>query len=325
MKKIVRRLFNGGTISAVIVFCGILAFNLHGQATPLNSKVVFLKNGDSSLVFLNEIQGLDILRFSKVLASDSMEGRATGSRGYQKAASFVDRHFKELEIKTQFQNFTVARKELRTRVFLDSNNGDSVNAFNVVGYLEGTKFKNDYIAVTAHLDHLGKNRDSIFHGANDNASGVGVMMKLAEEFSTHRPEYSLIFIAFAGEEAGLLGSQYFVTHPPIDLKKIRLLVNLDLVGSGSEGLMIQGIERCPKELERVTALNKQYFHFELSTRPNSPNSDQYFFNAIGVPAVFIYAYKGTIPYHDPRDTWEKLDTTIMENVAKFVAVWVWNF
>ena len=323
MIKYFRLFINGGVVSAVMLFSG--SSGICAQITSLNSKIIFLKNEDSSLTFLNEVQGIDILRMAKVLASDSMEGRATGSKGFEKAANLVSEHFKVHDIKVQFQNFKLAKKDLRTKIFIDSTAGDSVRAFNLIGFLEGTELKDEFVVISAHLDHLGKNDDKIYHGANDNASGVSVMMELAEMFVAHRPKRSMLFIAFTGEEAGLLGSEFFVSHPWMDLEKIRWMVNLDLVGSGSEGLMIQGYEHFLKDFEAVSNLNKKYFHFELSTRPNSPNSDQYFFNAQGVPAFFIYAYKGTIPYHDPQDTWEKLDPVILENVAKFVALCVLHF
>ena len=135
----------------------------------------------------------------------------------------------------------------------------------------------------------------------------------------------MIFIAFAGEEVGLNGSAYFVTHAPIDLKKIKLLINLDLVGSGKQGLMVQGVDGHESEFSEIRQINQKYFQFELGTRLNSPNSDQYYFHLLGVPAFFMYAYNGTIPYHSPGDTADKIDPAVVENVAKFVLMNVWNF
>ena len=123
----------------------------------------------------------------------------------------------------------------------------------------------------------------------------------------------------------MLGSAYFIQHPPFKLSDIALLINLDLVGSGSQGIMLQGFPEHPKFLQRASDLNSKLFNFELRNRANSPNSDHYYFAAKGLPAFFLYAYPGTSPYHHIDDTAEKLDPFVLENIAKFVLAYLWDF
>ncbi len=298
-------------MSAFLFF--VSASSLQAQ-TPLDSSFI----SECARLDLLKIQGDRIRSYVDKLASDSMEGRATGSAGYNRAANFISKFFQEIGVipigKDYFQNYQVAVTDLRPRIFIETD-ADSVDAKNVIGIIPGEI--DSTIVLTAHLDHLGRDGKIIYHGANDNAGGCAVLMDLARMgMSYEKPRFTIVFVFFSGEEAGLLGSKYFSENSPIDLKKISLLINLDLVASGRDGLMLQA--GTPYEVERVRALNKNCFRFELSTRPNSPNSDHYYFSKMGIPSFFIYAYKGTSPYHDPADTAEKTNPQILENVARFV-------
>ncbi len=261
------------------------------------------------------------------IAADSMEGRAAGTRGYNRAADWLAREFHRLGLKmargSYYQRFIFLKSAVAAQINLPDSLADTLITANVIGVLPGSDsiLKNDYVVITAHLDHIGRRGDTIYGGANDNASGVAVMLETARVFSNLRthPRRTLVFIAFSGEEAGLLGSRYFVEHPLIPLEKIRLLINLDLVGSGTDGIMLQGGDRYPAEEKIILSLNKACFNFTMSTRPNSANSDHYFFNMAGVPSFFIYTYNGTCAYHSPLDTPACIDRHVLEKVATLVA------
>ncbi|HOZ31032.1 MAG TPA: M28 family peptidase, partial [Bacteroidales bacterium] len=110
-------------------------------------------------------------------------------------------------------------------------------ARNVIGYVEGEK--DEFIVFTAHYDHLGRmGKDVYIPGAQDNASGTAFVLDLADYYSKNKPEYSIAFMLFFGEEAGLLGSSYYVLNPLFELKKIKAVVNLDMVGTGDDGITI---------------------------------------------------------------------------------------
>lgn len=336
----IKNVFSGGLLSAVLLTLFplfVLPEAVEGQVRRLDQAVPSLqaRAGTDSvfdktiLEIVDKVSGKDIRSLISTLASDSFEGRATGSIGFEKAANFVVQQFVQNGIKpvgnSYFQKFRIESKTVQSKVYLSHATDDSVETMNVIGIKEGSIYKDEFVVITAHLDHLGKRQDSIYHGANDNASGVAVMMKVAEMLKSINTSRSVIFIAFTGEEVGLMGSAYFATHPPIDLKKIKFMINLDLVGSGGDGIMVQGGDGHDAEQSEIQKINRTYFQFELGTRPNSPNSDQYYFHDLGVPAFFLYAYTGTIPYHSPWDSAEKIDTAVAENVAKFVLMNVWTF
>lgn len=134
----------------------------------------------------------------------------------------------------------------------------------MVGYLPGCTYPEHYIAVTAHYDHLGKQGHKIFHGADDNASGVAVMLELASRLSQRCPAYSYIFIATDAEEGGLYGSKAFIAAPPLALNNIVLNLNLDMLGRPDRRgrLYLTGAKRFPDLIATlVPRFNKlQFLH-----------------------------------------------------------------
>ncbi len=185
---------------------------------------------------------------------------------------------------------------------------------NIVGLIPGTEKPDSFLVLTAHFDHLGKmgsgENAPVFRGANDNASGVAMLLKLAETLAKKPMRYSVLFIAFAGEEAGLLGSDYFVKHPMVPLKNIRFLVNMDLLGTGEEGLMVVNATEYPAAFQILDSLNKQSGALsKIGQRGKAANSDHYWFSENGVPAFFVYTMGGIKAYHDIYDLPETLPLT----------------
>lgn len=186
---------------------------------------------------------------------------------------------------------------------------------NVIGYLEGT-VKDTFVIVSAHYDHLGKLNNAIFTGANDNASGVAMLLSMAEYFMQHTPKYSMLFVAFGGEETGLNGSKFYVMEQPIaPLGQTKFVLNLDLMGAGNEGIMAVGGNDFPAIFRKLTQINEDIKAVPIvKSRPNAPNSDHYFFLANGVKGFFVYTMGGPPYYHDVYDTPAHLE------LSKFVEV-----
>ncbi|MDD3859190.1 MAG: M28 family peptidase [Bacteroidales bacterium] len=184
-------------------------------------------------------------------------------------------------------------------------------ARNVIGYVEGEK--DEFIVFTAHYDHLGwMGKDVFIPGAQDNASGTALVLDLADYYSKNKPEYSIAFMLFFGEEAGLFGSTYYVMNPLFDLKKIKAVFNLDMVGTGDDGItVVNGAEEEYKDIwNLIDKINKENeFFTEIKARKESANSDHYPFHAKGVRAVFIYTMGGKTYYHNPKDKPETLTFT----------------
>lgn len=188
---------------------------------------------------------------------------------------------------------------------------DDYSTKNVIGYIEGES--DEFVVFTAHYDHLGHMGKKVFiPGAQDNASGSAMILDLAEYYKENKPEYSIAIMLFAGEEAGLLGSVNYVLNPLFDLSKIKLVVNLDMVGTGDDGItIVNGGNPDYKEIwDLFESINIENEYFTtLKPRGEAANSDHYPFHAVGIPAVFIYTMGGKTYYHNPEDKPETLTFT----------------
>ena len=198
---------------------------------------------------------------------------------------------------------------------------------NVAGYVPG-EIKDTFLLVTAHYDHLGKMGSALFPGASDNASGTSMMLNLAKFYAgnVRRPKYSIAFVAFAGEEAGLKGSRYFVTNPPIPLSRIRFVFNIDLMGGGNIGATIVNGSVFEDEFNRIEKINTDHqLLARLGKRGKAANSDHYWFTEHGVPAFFMYAEGGVTAYHDVDDTRENLPLTEYDDLFRLIRLFLDGF
>ena len=196
---------------------------------------------------------------------------------------------------------------------------------NIVGCVPGA-VKDSYIVFSAHYDHVGMMGDTtMFPGASDNASGVAMMLHLASFYSKHPPRYTMVFIAFAGEEASLMGSEFFVKNPMFPLKNIRFLINMDVMGDASNAITVVNATENPVEYAMLKQINDQEkFVPELRSRGQAANSDHYYFARSGVPAFFIYSNGGKGYYHDIYDKAKEITANNLDGVAKLLITFAKN-
>jgi aminopeptidase YwaD len=255
-----------------------------------------------------------------IVSADSKGANGEGTLTKVDSVTFVDRADRIVVRLENKLTFSAEGKPLDyTMIELDNNRVKVVpatvkanienelvsdfKAANICGIVKGTSKPDSIIVYTAHYDHLGGlGSDTYFPGANDNASGDSQVLSLAKYYAAHPQPYSIAFIFFAGEEAGLLGSKYFTENPLIPLKNIRFLVNLDLEGTGIEGITVVNATVYPTEFNLLKQINAKYNYLvKINSRGKAANSDHYFFSEKGVPAIFIYTLGGIKAYHDVFD------------------------
>lgn len=224
----------------------------------------------------------------------------------------------------------------------------STKVSNVLGVLEGTDLKDEYVVLTAHYDHVGKRNDTtIYYGADDDGSGTTGILELAEAFvkakqAGNGPRRSIIFMTVSGEEKGLWGSAYYANHPIYPLEKTTVDLNIDMIGrTGSEYLKdkdstnyiyIIGDDKLSSDLAVITdEVNKIYSNMKLDRKYNDPNdpnrfyfrSDHYNFAEKGVPIIFYF--NGThADYHRPTDTPDKINYPMMAKRTQLVFHTAWE-
>lgn len=199
---------------------------------------------------------------------------------------------------------------------------------NVIGMVKGTQVSDSFLVVTAHYDHLGGMGESTFiPGANDNASGTAMLLSLAEYFKKNPPKYSVLFMAFAGEEAGLVGSQYYVKKPLVPLKKMKFLFNLDLMGTGLDGATVVNATIFPQQFERLKKINeKGNYLVRINERGEAANSDHYWFTKGGVPSFFMYLQDSNYTaYHNIDDNPRALPMSRFDNTCKLLIDFLTSF
>jgi aminopeptidase YwaD len=216
------------------------------------------------------------------------------------------------------KRFTTVPKEIS--IDIENKFIPNFQATNVCGLVKGTKYPDSLLIITAHYDHLGgMGAETYFPGANDNAAGLATLLSLAKYYAAHPQPYSVGFICFAGEEAGLLGSRYFVENPLLPLSKIKFLINLDLVGTGEAGMTVVNASVYPKAFAQLNAINNEnHYISKINSRGKAANSDHYFFTEKGVPAFFIYTQGGPSAYHDIFDKPETLPLTEYKDLFKLI-------
>jgi hypothetical protein len=259
-----------------------------------------------------------LARHSNALTAAEMEGRGLGSQGLDRAARYIADQFQAAGLEPVDGNYFQ-----RWRDELEGN--DLVRLANVVGMIPGvnTDLSAEPIVLGAHYDHLGIDADTgaDYEGADDNASGVSVLIevasKLARAFTPQRP---ILFVAFTGEEAGLMGSDHFVNNPPggFETENLFAMVNMDAVGR-LEGRTLQVFST---ESAYEWPFMAQGIGFTIGVPSEFPaqtiaSSDHVSFLNAGIPAIHLFS--GThLDYHQPSDTSDKLDLRGMSDVALWV-------
>ncbi|MBK6610881.1 MAG: M28 family peptidase [Sphingobacteriales bacterium] len=253
----------------------------------------------------------------------------------------------------KLRNKTLKKGKPKLKVYAPKNakielikNFDDIAAKNVLGIIEGSdpSLKNEYIVITAHFDHLGKRDNSIFYGADDDASGTSALLEMAQAFAQAKasgkgPRRSILFMPVSGEEKGLLGSAYYTdSEPVIPLAQTVCNLNIDMVGrvddfhKNGNYVYLIGSDKLSSDLHKISeAANDAYTQIELDYKYNSekdPNqfyyrSDHYNFAKNNIPVIFYF--NGTHKdYHQPSDTPDKINFEALQKRTQLVFYTAWE-
>ncbi|MCJ8289796.1 MAG: M28 family peptidase [Flavobacteriales bacterium] len=219
---------------------------------------------------------------------------------------------------------SIANKHANFDVHIDAELLDKYKTQNVIAHIPSKKKCAKTIVFTAHYDHLGRmGASTYFPGGNDNASGTAMLISMANYFKKNPSDFNILFIAFAGEEAGLVGSKYFTENPILKLKKIRFLINLDIMGSGEEGVTAVNATLFEDEFKLLNEINdEKQLLTRIKKRGPAANSDHYWFTEKGVPAFFIYTMGPNKNYHDVFDTYEALSFVEYDDITNLLVTFV---
>ncbi|MGK0127403.1 MAG: Zn-dependent M28 family amino/carboxypeptidase [Candidatus Azotimanducaceae bacterium] len=263
------------------------------------------------------------------LANDKLEGRATGSEGEKIASEYIAKRFKQLGLAPKgsdgyFQSFSFKpKKDPHSEVKFTETTSDSiVTGRNVIGFIDN-KMENTVI-IGAHYDHLGygdegslhRGEKAIHNGADDNASGVSVMLNLADKLKNTNTNNNYLLMAFSGEEMGLLGSNYFVKNATIDTKKVNYMINMDMVGRlKNSTLAIYGTGTSPIWSQTINSLNSDFKLIEKESGVGPSDHTSFYLNDIPVLHFFTGQHEN---YHKPSDDAELLNYDGMYQISEYI-------
>jgi hypothetical protein len=242
---------------------------------------------------------------------------------------------------------TAVPKAYSTELALDYDEiSNGLESSNVLGVLEGTDKKDEFVFITGHYDHLGKRDTTIYYGADDDGSGTCAVLELAEAFAKAKaakkgPRRTIVFMTVSGEEKGLWGSSWYSDHPAFPLDKTSVDLNIDMIGridpkrktgDSMNYVYVVGDDKLSTDLRTISeAVNNKYSKLELDYKFNDPNdkeriyfrSDHYNFARKGVPIIFYF--NGThADYHRPTDTPDKINYDLYAKRAQFVFYTAWD-
>jgi len=254
------------------------------------------------------IEGERVLRDLSILAADSMEGRRAGTPGGARARAYLLGQMRAIGLEPVGSGFEHPFE------FTGRGGGARQQGVNLLGTVRGTRHPDRYLVVSAHYDHVGIGRpvdgDSIYNGADDNASGVAALLELARYFRANPPENTLVFAFWDAEESGLQGARAFIASPALPMDAIVLNVNMDMVSRSERGeLYAAGASKWPflrPYLDRVSArapIRLLQGHDTPHPTPQDDwtmQSDQGPFHAAGVPFVY-FGVEDHPGYHHPSD------------------------
>lgn len=269
-----------------------------------------------------------LLNDVRYLSDDRLGGRLIGASGADSAAEYLARRFRQAGLRPSpsgwFQPFTVAAD---APAAAHTGIGGAVGR-NVIGVLPGRDpaLRNEIVVVGAHYDHLGPGTfgaldpDSagrIHNGADDNASGASALIHIARKLASAPPARTVVFLAFSGEEEGLLGSDYYVKNPVFSLARTYAMVNMDMVGRLRDNrLLVYGTATAQEFPALLDSLNT-VARFDLRGSGDGwGRSDQSSFYGAGKPVLHLFTDLHE-DYHRTTDDWEKINADGLAQVADF--------
>ena len=214
--------------------------------------------------------------------------------------------------------------EISVEISVESKYSKNKKSANIVGFLEGKSKEDGYLIIGAHLDHVGRQGDLYFPGANDNASGSAAVLEIAKAFAADKkPERSVYFVLFTSEEQGLLGAKKFVESPPSTLEKCQAYINMDCIGHG-DSIQV-GCGKTSVNLWKLVKKSDSLLTKQMTERtwPGGGADAEPFYQK-KIPTAYFVTTNSYKHLHLPSDKVETLNTGLFESIVRLAFVTSWN-
>ena len=300
---------------------------------------------DTSVKYAASITAKEIGNHLFTYASDEFEGRNTGEPGQKMAVEYLKNFYVSQGIISPIGGDDYYQEVPAVYMSKLSRRGEIKDSENVLAFIKGSEKPDEIIVISAHLDHVGMNKDGeVFNGADDDGSGTVAVLEIAEAFKKavdegNGPKRSILFLHVTGEEKGLLGSRYYTENPIFPIANTIVNLNIDMIGridkrhkGNPKYIYLIGSDKLSTELHEISeAMNTKFTSLELDYKYNDENdpnrfyyrSDHYNFAKLNVPIIFYF--NGThVDYHKETDTPDKINYEQLETRTRLVFHTAWE-
>ncbi|WP_422103947.1 M28 family metallopeptidase [Winogradskyella sp.] len=288
--------------------------------------------------YMGTINAGQLKTYVEEVSDDKYEGRMTGEEGHDKVCDYIRNYYKSLNIKAP-----ESHPDYYQTVPAEALPDDLSASQNVIAYIEGSEFPDEYIYISAHSDHEGIVDGKIYAGADDNGSGTAAVFEMAEAFKLaskdgYGPKRSVVFLHVTAEEVGLHGSRYYTAHPIFPIENTVSTLNIDMIGriderheDNEDYIYVIGADRVSTELHFIIQeANSNFVNLDLDYKYNEdsdPNryfyrSDHYNFALKDIPVVFFFNGEHE-DYTKPTDTADKINYPLLEKRTKLIFATAW--
>ena len=310
-----------------------------------NATISSQNTTETSVKYAASITAKEIGNHLFTYASDEFEGRNTGEPGQKMAVEYLKNFYVSQGIISPIGGDDYYQEVPAVYMSKLSRRGEIKDSENVLAFIKGSEKPDEIIVISAHLDHVGMNKDGeVFNGADDDGSGTVAVLEIAEAFKNavdegNGPKRSILFLHVTGEEKGLLGSRYYTENPIFPMANTIVNLNIDMIGridkrhkGNPKYIYLIGSDKLSTELHEISeAMNTKFTSLELDYKYNDENdpnrfyyrSDHYNFAKLNVPIIFYF--NGThVDYHKETDTPDKINYEQLETRTRLVFHTAWE-
>ncbi|MDO1500391.1 M28 family metallopeptidase [Winogradskyella maritima] len=325
-------------VLSVLTLVGSCATMRHSEKVEQLENSIIYEDKEAIERFKSEIDIEDLKMHLEEIASEKYQGRMTGEPGHNAVCEYIRSYYDSLNVKAP--NLLPDYYQKIPKADLPDNINDSQN---IIAYIEGSLYPDEYVFITAHSDHEGVIDGEIYNGADDNGSGTSAVLEMAEAFKKatdegYAPKRSIVFLHVTAEEIGLYGSRYYANNPVFPLENTVAALNTDMIGrvdprhkNNPNYVYVIGADRISTELDFITKkANEEFVNLDLDYTYNDPNdvnryysrSDHYNFALKGIPVVFFFNGEHE-DYTKPTDTADKINFGLLKKRADLIFVTAW--
>ncbi|WP_111684097.1 M28 family metallopeptidase [Winogradskyella tangerina] len=325
-------------VASALVLVGSCSTVRHSEKIENLKESISYEDKSTVENYLKTINAEELKTFVEEVSSDKYEGRMTGEDGHNMVCDYIRNYYKDLDIAAPESHPDYFQKVPKEAL------PDDLNASqNVIAFIEGSEFPDEYIYIAAHSDHEGIVDGQIYSGADDNGSGTAAVFEMAEAFKVaaedgNGPKRSIVFLHVTAEEVGLHGSRYYTNNPIFPMENTISTLNIDMIGRVDERhednedyIYVIGADRISTELHFVIQeANSNFTNLDLDYKYNEdsdPNryfyrSDHYNFALKDIPVVFFFNGEHE-DYTQPTDTADKINYQLLEKRTKLIFATAW--